>query len=211
MNQYITDTTDHVVSNNRMRDRDYFEDISGTGIGGRPKAHVVLRYYHKYMDETFDDLEVLSFDKPIVRVFKHAGFVNVFLDFGRREDIDLRMSWRLLEDYSSPINSVDYLPEEIESGYYEDALGRHKVYIPLIELVLSPIGKEDKYELQGYNPVFFSLSPSGPDYPEPCVLQLTFMDHSFSVFNLLEQLDIHELENEVMMEIAEEMNRSSRR
>ena len=210
MNDHISGANHCGEAERTLRDRDYFEDISGVGTGGHTKAHIVLRYYHKYMDGTFDDLEILSYDKPIVRVFKHAGFVNVFLDFGRREDIDLRMSWRLLEDYSSPSNSVDYLPEEIESGYYEDKLGRHKVYLPLVELVLSPIGKEDKYELQGYNPVFFSLAPSGPDSPEPCVLQLTFMDSSFTVYNLLEELDIHELENEVMMEIAEEMNRQNR-
>ena len=210
MNEYMSGAVQRSNIERKLRDRDYFEDISGAGTGGHTKAHVVLRYYHKYMDGTFDDLEVLSFDKPIVRVFKHAGFVNVFLDFGRREDIDLRMSWRLLEDYSSPTNSVDYLPEEIESGYYEDDLGRHKVYIPLIELVLSPIGKEDKYEMQGYNPIFFSLAPSSPDYPDPCVLQLTFMDTNFTVYNMLKELDIHELENEVMMEIAEEMNRQTR-
>ena len=43
MNQNIADITVHVVLNNQMRDRDYFEDISGIGLDGRPKAHVILR------------------------------------------------------------------------------------------------------------------------------------------------------------------------
>ena len=194
---------DESTPNKKKRDRYYFDDISGSNKRSQPKAHVILRYIHQYIDGTYEELEVLSFDKPVLNVFKHTGFVNVCLDFGRRTDADLRMCWSLLKDYANPLNSIDFTPEEIDEGYYIDPVrGKQKVYIPVLSLILSPIGREDEYELHGVNPIFSTLSPSGPDKQEPCVLQLTFSDMDFEVRDNLAPLDYSEIENEVSEEFA---------
>lgn len=95
---------------------------------------------------------MLTIDKPIINIFKHAGFVNVFLDFGSRDDMDLRVIWDVLTEYSRPANSVSYLPEELESGFYNTEDGPKMVYFPVLSLALSPIGREDSYMVHGYAP-----------------------------------------------------------
>lgn len=188
-----------------VRDRARMVDISGAGVGGHPKAHVVLRYYEQYSDGTTMDLNHITMDKPILSVFKHAGYVNVSLDFGQREDMDLRMAWNMLTEYSKPINSVSYLPEEIESGYYTVDGLKKMVYFPMFEVVLSPIGKENEYEMRGINPLFFTLSPTNPMAPEPCVLQLTFSEDFFIILDNIEDYDLVMMKEEVQQELAEEL------
>ena len=186
------------------RDTERFVDISGPGVAGHPKAHVLFRQYEQYSDGTEVERQVLSFDKPILNVFKHAGYVNVYLDFGSIDDIDLRMVWGMLSDYSRAEQSVSYLPEELESGKYIDMDGEERlVYFPVIDLVISPIGRESEYQLHGYNPIFFTLGPKDLR-GEACVLQLTFNEEWFVVINDLEPVDYNLIHHEILQELGEE-------
>lgn len=187
-----------------VRDSERFKDISGYGPYNRPKAHVMLRYYEQYSDGTSTDLQVLTFDKPIISVFHHPGYVNICMDFSSVNDVDLRTTWDLLTAYSSPANNVSYLPEELESGFYTVNGIKKKVYFPLLELILSPIGKESEYEIHALNPAFFTLSTNSPLSFEPCVLQFTYDESWINVINELEYVDMNQLRDQVMHELAEE-------
>lgn len=184
--------------------RRYLTDISGPNAGNRPKAHVVLRYFEQYHDGSTRDIDVLTINKPILTVFQHAGYTNVMMNFHNRTDMDLRMFWGLLSDYFKPSNSIDYLPEELESGYYTVNGKKEMVHFPMIELIISPIGRESEYEMHGLNPAFFTLAPESPMNPEPCVLQLTFDSSWFHIIDNLEPLDISQLRSEILHEMEQE-------
>lgn len=179
-------------------------DISGPDQYGKPKAHIVLNHSIRYSDGSSDELQEISVSqKPIVNIFRHAGYVNVLLDFKTRNDRDLYLVWELLQEYSRPINGVAWLPEEIETGYYTDENGEQQmVYFPMLELALIPVGKETEYQLLGVNPLFFTLQPNGPS-GEPCVLQFTFLDSWFNVVEKSDNgVDLEAIRDEVMQELA---------
>lgn len=178
-------------------------DISGSTPQGRPKAHVLLHHYEQYSDGTIKDIHTMTVDKPIVSIFKHAGFVNVFLDFGNSHDQDLKIMYDLLTEFQKPSNSVSYLPEELESGFYQTPEGPKMVYFPILNLALSPIGKESSYMLHGYNPAFFTLAPNNV-HGSPCVIQFTFMEETFAVVNDLERTDPAQVQAEVLAELEAE-------
>lgn len=198
-------TPDNNSESVHPRDVDRIVAISGSTGDGRPKAHVLLNYYEQYSDGTKKEIQTMTMDKPIVNIFKNAGFVHVYLDFGSRNDMDLRAMWSLLVEFSRPANSVSYLPEELESGYYETPEGPQMVFFPVLDLAISPIGSEDSFMLLGYNPAFFTLAPNNP-MGEPCVIQFTFMEETFAVVNELDRVD----PNQIQMEIMEEFEKEKR-
>lgn len=185
------------------RDVDRIVEISGPAKDGRSKAHVLLNYYEQYSDGTKKEIQTMTMDKPIVSIFKNAGYVHVYLDFGSRNDMDLRTMWSLLVEYSRPANSVSYLPEELESGYYTTPDGPQMVFFPVLDLAISPIGSEDSFMLFGYNPVFFTLAPNNP-MGAPCVVQFTFAEETFAVVNDLDRVDPNQIQMEIMDELAKE-------
>ena len=193
-------TTGSIV---QPRDVERLVAISGATPAGRPKAHVLLNYYLQYSDGSTKEIQMLTMDKPIVNIFKHAGFVNVFLDFGSRMDMDLRMMWDTLTEYSRPTNSVSYLPEELEAGYYETPEGPQMVYFPVLDLALSPIGKEDAFMVHSYNPAFFTLAPNAPD-GDACVIQFTFLEETFAVVDDLAPVDHAHIQSEIQEELEAE-------
>lgn len=161
-------------------DVERFVAISGSAPGGRSKAHVCLKYYNLYSNGTVQDLAELPMHNPIVSIFKHAGFVNVYLNFGSRTNQDLSDTWDMLTEFSRPMNKVSYLPEEIESGFFEAKNGKEMVYFPVLDLILTPAAGEDSFVIHGCNPLHFLLEPNGPK-EEPCVLQLVFREESFEI------------------------------
>ena len=185
------------------RDVERLIDISGSVGAGRPKAHMFLRHYVQYFDGSTRDIEAAPIDKPIVNIFQHAGFVNVFLDFGRQSDMDLKIVWDIIHAFTDVRNSVSYLPEELASGEYQTEAGPQMVYYPVLELILSPIGREDEYAIHGYNPAFVTLAPNGPN-GEICVLQLTFHEDTFSVVNHPYELDPSRIQAEIEEELEAE-------
>lgn len=191
------------------RDVERLIDISGSVGSGRPKAHMFLRHYVQYFDGSTRDIETAPIDKPIVNIFQHAGFVNVYLDFGRQSDMDLKVVWDIIQAFTDVRNSVSYLPEELQSGVYMTESGPKMVYYPVLELILSPIGREDEYAIHGYNPAFVTLAPNGPN-GEICVLQLTFPEETFSVVNHPYEMDPSRIQAEIKEELeAEERGHSS--
>ena len=188
------------------RDIERLIDISGCNSDGGPKGRIFFRYYHQFdNNETRDIQEPIIIEKPIIYISKRGGYANVFLDFRSRNDMDLRVLWDLLQDYIRPENSVSYLPEELASGAYETPEGMKPVYFPVLELALSPIGKESEYIIIGYNPAFFTLAPIEPR-SEPCVVQFTFDEENFFVFNDLKPVDYSGIQAEVLAELELEMN-----
>ena len=186
----------------RKRVADYYADISGPNHQGRPKARIMLRYYNSYSDGTETELASVVVEKPILSVFEHAAFVNVRMDFSQSIDLDLREIWDMLDKYSNPINSVSYTDEEMEAGYYSDEEGEHLVYFPMIDVIISPIGKEKEYALTGVNPAFYTLQPRDPS-GEPCVLQLTFPSDWFVVTEKPE-VDLDAIQREVALDFGTE-------
>ena len=184
------------------RDIDFMQDISGTNAAGHTKAIVSLRWYEKNSDGTETEVREVQIQKPVVYIMKRAGYVNLFLDFMRRIDVDLRNSWDLISAYFNPINSVSYTEEELESGIFNNGEGTKDqlVYFPLLEVRLSPIGRELDYIIVGLNPASCSLAARDPS-GEPCVLQMVFEESWFVVNSDLEQIDLKELE----LELIEEM------
>lgn len=181
----------------------YFIDISGRNELNKPKAHVSLIFSLRFNDGTAIEKQQLTISqKPIVSVFKHAGYVNVYLDFLSCEDNDLALAWNLLSDYSSPENSIDWSDEELESGCYigEDEK-EHQIYFPMIELILSPFGRETEYIMRGLNPAFYTLQPNDPK-GFPCVLQLTFPEDWFFVDDKIDPIDLESLRKEVSEEFG---------
>lgn len=182
---------------------DYFIDISGRDKAEKPKAHVSLIYSLRYNNGTSIERQELTIpQKPVVSIFKHAGYVNVYLDFLSRDDSDLAMAWKLLSEYSNPENSVDWTEEELESGSYlgEDDK-EHMIYFPMIELILSPIGRETEYMMHGLNPAFFTLQPNSPK-ESPCVIQLTFPEDWFIIDDNIEPVDMNAIRNELEEELG---------
>lgn len=181
-----------------------YEEISGLDEYSRPKAQVALAYGKCYNDGEFQvKQELILPRKPVVYVFKHAGFVNVMLDFLSNTDGDLRMAWDLVQNYSQPKNSVDWSMEELDNGFYIDASGKEqKIYFPMLELVLSPVGREEEFQFQGRNPAFYTLQPNNPT-GGPCVLQFTFTEDWFVLIEEgIDHVDIDTIRNEIMEEMG---------
>lgn len=184
------------------RDAALFADISGSDDFGRPKARILLRHYTQFSDGSeIEHDEPLIIEKPILSVFKHAGYVNVRMDFHQIIDQDLRDVWELLERYSDPMNSVDYTQEELESGFYKDEDGKeYLVHFPTIALTLSPINREKDYAMTGINPAFYTLQPQKPG-GAVCVLELTFQEDLFVIARDL-SLDTDEIQQEALQELG---------
>jgi len=185
------------ISSDTRLDIQRIIDISGVDKDNKTKAHVVLRHVETYSDGTTKEIESVVIIKPVVYVFKHAGYVNVRLDFGDPRDQDLWYIWQILDRYSKPENSVSYLPEEIESGVYIDNEKRKRlVYYPTLQLSLSPIGEETNYQMVGFNPIFYTLQPQSPN-GKPTVLQFTFPEEWFLIVDKIDPIDMETLYQEV--------------
>lgn len=186
------------------RDIAYFNDISGLNAAGHTKAILNLRWYEKNSDGTETEIREITVQKPVVYIMKRPGYVNLFLNFMRRIDMDLHNCWDLITDYFNPSNSVSYTEEEYESGlvFGEDGTPERLVYFPLLEVRLSPIGKEMEYIIIGVNPASVSLAAPNPS-GEPCVLQMVFEEDFFIVENELEQMDIEQMKREIIAELQE--------
>ena len=194
------------ISNEQHKVNRYVE-ISGLNEYFRPKAHVALAYGNCYSDGQFQvKQELLLPVKPVVHVFKHAGFVNVMLDFLSPDDGDLAMAWDLLSSYSRPENSIDWSLEALNDRVYIDENGNEQmIYFPMLELILSPIGKEDEYQFQGRNPAFFTLQANSPK-GDPCVLQFTFTEDWFTLIEEgIDPVNIDSIRQEIMEEMGYDM------
>lgn len=180
------------------------EDPMRPGIG---KCHIILSYSERYMDGTSREIERVTItQKPIVEIFRHAGWVNVNIDFRSITDSDLRMTWHLLHEFQRPINSVDWTEEELESGYYNDEQGnRRMIYFPYVEVALSPAGKETDFVIIGQNPAMFTLQPSDIG-TEATVIQIVFPEGWLHVIeNVRGGVDLNAIRDEVVAELAGEM------
>lgn len=187
-------------------------EVSGLNEYDSPNAQLVFVHSNRYSDGTSVIIQQLDLpQKPVIQCFKHAGYVNVLIDFLSRDDVDLAMVWDLLSVYSNPENSIDWSEEELETGIYTDADGQaNMVYFPMLELVILPSAKlnlqlpAELFQLHGMNPLFYTLQPNGPK-GEPCVLQLTFAEDWFVLEDDIAPLDMEQIRNEVMEELAMEL------
>lgn len=186
------------------RPLDRYTEISGPDPFGKSKANIILNYSNHFSDgssRTIQELTILQ--KTIVSVFRHAGYVNVCLDFSYPESQDLRLTWQLLEEYSEPKNGVCWLPEELELGYYTEEDGQqYLIHFPMLELGIVPVGKEKEYQLVGLNPLFYTLQPSNLS-GTPSVIQFTFLESWFYVAeDLGSGINLSVIREEVMDELA---------
>lgn len=187
-----------------MRDIDFYNDISGKNAAGRSKATVGLRWFEKNSDGSETEvMEIEPIQKPIVNIVKRFGYVNVFLNYGRRIDVDLRNAWEMLMSYFSPVNSVSYTEEELESGVFNlgDGTPDRLVYFPLLQVIFSPVGHESEYVITGLNPVSVSITPIDIT-GEPCVIQMVFDDEWFFVSDV-EQIDAEQIKQELIESIQQ--------
>ena len=184
---------------------DYFKDISGLNDYGHPKARVMIRRYTVFSDGTQTENGAYIVEKPIVKIYAQPRFVTIRLDFEQSIDLDLKDFWELLEDFFDPMNSVSYSDDELESGVYTDDTGEHMVYFPMLDLVLSPIGRETEYVIGAVNPVLKGLSPNSPDNLDPCVLNLVFSEDCVSI-NDTPDLDLDEIQHQAVQDLGLDPN-----
>jgi len=183
-----------------------YRQISGADRSGRTKCELFLRHYLHYSDGTTKEVEEVHVHKPVAHIFSSGGYVNVFLDFGRRTDEDLRIVWDILDRYMQSSNGVSFLPEEIEQGYYRNDEGEQAlVYFPIMELVLSPLGHELEYMIHGYRPLLYTLAATAPD-KDLTVLHLVFKDNLFVVDEQILQPDPIRVQEEALNEARIEMS-----
>ena len=195
----LMDSTNVNLSKSRL-DLQRISEISGALPNGRPKAHVFLRYYLLFSNGAEQVLDSAEITKPSVFVSKHAGYVDVRMDFGSARDQDLNYIWKILEEYS--LNSVSYTQEEIDKGFYFDGNKEQMVYYPTIDIALSPIGKETEYQMIAYNPIFYTLEPRNPESP-PSILHFVFDEDFFVIVDDL-NVDEEELQKEIDKEDSEQ-------
>ena len=182
-----------------------FQEISGMDSSGRTKCEIFLRHYLMYSDGTTKEVEEVHIRKPIVYIFAAGGYVNVFLDFFRRTDDDLRLAWSVVQNYMNPANSAFFLPEEVEQGYYITEDGRQElVYYPFLELAISPLGHEQEYMIHGYRPLLYANVSPAPD-KDLTVLQLVFKDNLFIVDEEVGEIDRYSVQQEALNEAQMEM------
>lgn len=181
------------------RDIDFFRDISGTNAANRTKALVNIRWFEKNSDGTETDIREVTFQKPIVNILKGAGYTHLYLDFMRDIDVDLRNAWELLAAFYHPANSVSYTPEELEAGVFFNPLaGKEQlVYFPLVQVRISPLGKETEYLISGLNPLGYTLMPPQPGR-QFCILDMIFVDEFFVVDSDIERVDMDALKAEAI-------------
>ncbi len=53
--------------------------------------------------------------KPIVSIVCHGALANITLDFRSKDDVDLAMVPKLIEEYEHPINSVPPPPNKFKN------------------------------------------------------------------------------------------------
>lgn len=178
-----------------------FNKVCGETPTGRPKATMMLSFYNYYSDDTRAEIgEPIILTKPIVHVFSRFGLINIYLDFKSGRDNDLRYVWQKLQDYFHPSNSVSYLPEELESGFYETEKGRQRVFFPTMDLILSPVGKENEIVILAHNPVIYNILPN--EQGENCVIQLAFTLDTVATSGV--NIDYDEIYSEILEEQAAE-------
>ncbi len=207
----ITDSSEQLFTEEEVdkprlpRDADRFKEISGADSSGRTKCEIFFRHYLQYSDGTTKEVEELHIRKPVINIFSAGGYVNVFLNFFRRTDEDLRMAWNLVTNYMNPANSAVFLPEEIEQGYYVSAEGNEElVYYPFLELAISPLGHEKEYMIHGYRPLLYCLVGESPE-KDLTIMQLVFKDNLFIVNKEIGAIDRMAVQQEAIYEAQMEM------
>lgn len=191
----------------QLRELDYILEISGANAQKKSKAHTFIKSYLLYpYDGSERLLAELNFTKPIVKVFHQLGYYHVFLDFGSPNDMDLRMTYDTIARFSSPENSVSWLPEEVESGLYVDEDGKErKVYYPMISITLIPIGKETEYQMTGFNPILFDLT-AGDIKGTPSVMHFVFDENTFAITDEKIEFSMSEVRQEAEEELEQELS-----
>lgn len=165
-------------------DRNRFIDISGSDEFGHAKANIVLQHNLTYSDGRVVPVQSHTiYQKPIISIARSTIATTLRLFFESNEDVDLNMAWQLLTEWNTPENSPTWTNEEAVSGNYLDENGdTQPIFFHTLDVILVPIGHEEEYQMTGMNPLSFTLCPEDPRNPIPNVLQLTFNNDWFRVF-----------------------------
>lgn len=165
-------------------DRNRFADISGADEFGHAKANIMFQHNLTYSDGRVVPVQSHTiYQKPIVSIARSTIATTLRLFFESNEDVDLNMAWQLLTEWNTPGNSPTWDNEEVVSGNYLDADGETQpIFFHTLDVILIPIGHEEEYQLTGMNPLAFTLCPEDPKKLIPNMLQLTFNNDWFRVF-----------------------------
>lgn len=182
----------------------YIKDISGVGSNGKTKAQIKFRLLELQSNRIKKILNEVTTDIPVLSIFKHAGAVNMYLDFGSPNNPDCISLDKLLDEYLNPTNHFPYLLEELNSEKYLDGEEEKDIYFSAFEVIISPIDSESEYKILAYNPQFYNYEPSAPYSKNPSIVQLTFPDDLFSIVDKLDDKILQEIHNEVFQIIRDE-------
>lgn len=183
-----------------VRPQQRLMEISGADRLGKTKATCFLRSYLHYSDGTTKEVEEMQLNKPIVNIFASGGFVNVFLEFGRRTDEELNLAFDMITRYMSASNSAVFLPDEVAQGYFINEAGEDElVYYPILELAISPLGHEREYMIHGYRPLLYGMVGPTPT-SDLTTLQIVFKDNLFIVDEHAGSIDYAAVERDAMEE-----------
>jgi hypothetical protein len=145
--------------------KDLMISASGRDDYGMPKASIGITHERWGINGDVTTVVEDSYNNPVVNIFKHAGYVQVDLDFGSKFDVNLKLCWNILENFCEAANSVDDEATEI----------------PTIVLTIIPNEFEGKYYMLGVNPIFHTLQPKNPS-GEPTVIRLVFNEEDFMFY-----------------------------
>lgn len=185
--------------------KDLILACSGKSESGNPKCMFTLFNEVWGMDDSKTTIDDLFIDKPELRIFKHAGYVQVDFIYESARDMDLYFQHKFIEDFSQSENSVDYTEEELEKGIYIDENGYEKpVKFPNLILNIIPRELKEKYYIMGFNPIFSCLQPLEPE-GEIKMIRLVFNEEDFLFLEAdSENLNVGDIEQEAIAEADEE-------
>lgn len=194
-------------TNLHPRRKERFMEVSGTDARGRVKATVILRHYLRYADGTERDIQVLTFAKPILNLFEGYGFLCIDMDFLQPYDEDLKVAFYMMDNFFNARNAACYLPEELERGTFEGINGEEPIYYPMMEAIISPIGRETEFQIHAFNILHFCLGPSCIN-GRPTVLKLLSSNDYLIISDHLNPVDYEKIGKEVEDDLANNLGRS---
>ncbi len=184
-----------------QRDQERYMEISGPDRSGHTKGRLFMRHYLQYSDGTTKEIEELEMVKPIINIFSAGGYVNLFLEFKSRTDVDLAKAFACIQRYFDTSNGVTFTEDEMTQGFYTNEVGEdEQVFTPVLEISISPLGHEFEYMIHGFRPLLYAMVGREPEN-DLNILELVFKDKLFLIDDNIGTIDHQAIRLDLMDDI----------